>query len=347
MAVTESLLDRVEALRIPAGAPAAPADWKDWYHFVLFDPATRVRALANVSLSGNLTEGEIQVTVLVTRDAADGTAVTHGFARSRPWQPGQVTAVPLAIESEGLRLAFDGARFVLALDDPDAGIALDLLAVPDGPPLLVTESSSFGSGFIGWGLVPSLAVTGTLSVCGEIRTVDRSWYCYQDHNFGRFRWGEDFGWAWLVAHARTEDGRAITVVLDVRTDRAHSSHGLPYLFIHVDGRLGKVFLGPALTIAWTFSPRARLPERLPGTLASLWGDRTVRTPVALSVRARDERDACSLEIAIDAYTEILVPDTLLDRASRIGECAGTTTVRYVHEDRVLEAAGLAYAEYTQ
>ncbi len=347
MATTESLLDRVEALRIPLDAPAAPADWKDWYHFVLFDPATRLRALVNVSLAGNLADGEIQVTVLVTRDASDRTAVTHGFARSRPWQPGQVTAAPLAIDSDRLRLAFNGSRFVLSLDDPDSRIAIDLVATPEGPPLLVTESSTFGSGFIGWGLVPALHVTGSLSVCGEVRRVDPSWYCYQDHNFGRFRWGEDFGWVWLVAHAREPDGRAITVVLDLRTDRAHRARGLPYLFVHVDGRLGKVFLGPALRIDWAFSPGARLPARLPGALASLWGDRTVRTPVALSVRARDERDACSIDVVIDAHTEILVPDTLQNRASRIGECAGTTTIRYVREERVVEAAGLAYAEYTQ
>ena len=73
------------------------------------------------------------------------------------WMPGDVEDLPLSFDQQvfGLRVQSQGL---------DLGIALH--ARPDAAPLLVTEGSAFGSGFIGWGLVPRLLAGGELWACG-------------------------------------------------------------------------------------------------------------------------------------------------------------------------------------
>jgi hypothetical protein len=339
------LIERVEALRIPPLPHAASADWKDWYHFVLLHAASGWRCIVNVNLCGGGEQAQVQYTLVV--HVPGQPAQLHGCSRSVPWRSGMVQARPLRVRTDELELAFEQQTFALRLQPRGLDLAIELQARPDGTPLLVTEGSQFGSGFIGWGLMPRLLATGTLSVCGQESAIDASWYCYQDHNFGRFRWGEDIGWEWLVAHAQPASGPALTFVVDRRTDRSHRTGGLPHLFVLVGHRLRKVFLGPALSLRWQWSADADLPPRLPGVMATLLGDRPSRRPTALRVHAADERDRASLSLVIDAYLEVVAPDHQSPAFSRIGEASGAASLALRLADQTIEDAGLAYAEYTR
>ncbi|HSI61357.1 MAG TPA: hypothetical protein VLA16_27610, partial [Ideonella sp.] len=307
------LTERVEALRIPLLQPGTPLDWKDWYHFVLMDLASGWRAIVNVSLAASGDDAELQLTIVVHEGGGDPAAAppTHGCSLSVPWRAGMVQARPLRIQAPGLSLAFEQQVFVLAARPHGSTIEVELQARPDATPLLVTEASPFGSGFIGWGVMPRLRAQGRLRVGEREVAIDPGWFCYQDHNFGRFRWGEDFGWEWLVAHCQSSDGpqaEPITVVVDVRCDQLHRRGGLPYLFVLSGRAVRKVFLGPAMRMRWHWSEQASLPPRLPGAMATLLADRTGRHPVAIEVTAADELDRLQLRIAVDAYVEIVAPD---------------------------------------
>jgi hypothetical protein len=338
----DALVERIEALRIPPQPEAAQLDWKDWYHFVLLHAASGWRVIANVNLAGG---GELQYTLVV--HVPGEPARVHGCSRSAPWTKGTVRAAPLAIVSDEVELRFEQQAFHLRIQPKGLDLGLVLQARPDATPLLVTEGSPFGSGFIGWGLVPGLLARGEVWACGTQAAIDPGWFCYQDHNFGRFRWGEDFGWQWLVAHAQAEDGPAITVVLDRRTDRNHRSSGLPYLFVLLGRRLHKVFLGPALQARWRWSHEALLPPRLPGVMATRLGDRTTRTPTALVVDAADERDRIAIRLEVDAYLEVIGADNQSAGFTRIGESSGHVAVTLASSSASLQARGLAYAEYTR
>ena len=339
------LIERVEALRIPPLPHASSADWKDWYHFVLLHAASGWRCIVNVNLCGGGAHAQVQYTVVV--HAPGEPPRLHGCSRSVPWLAGMVQARPLLVRTEELELRFEQQTFVLRLQPRGVDLAIEFQARPDATPLLVTEGSSFGSGFIGWGLMPRLLVSGKLRVCDQDTAIDSNWYCYQDHNFGRFRWGEDVGWEWLVAHAQPAGGPALTFVVDLRTDRSHRKGGLPYLFVLVGHRLRKVFLGPALDLRWQWSANAHQPPRLPGVMASLLGDRPSRRPTSLRIHAADERDRATLALAIDDYLEIVAPDNLGAGYTRIGEASGAVTLALHLADETVEGAGLAYAEYTR
>ncbi len=338
------LLERVEALRIPPSRWQAPSDWKDWYHFVLLEPDTGVRILANLNLTGG-GSAELQTTLIAHLPTGAG-APPRSFGSTVSHDGAQVTALPLRIDAPDAHLEFRQGRFQVRLADPSAGLAIELDAFAQAQPLLVTEASPFGSGFIGWGLLPGLAAEGELRVCGEAIAIGHRWFCYQDHNFGRFRWGEDIGWEWLTAHARTEQGEAITAILDIRTDRAHRRLGLAYLFICLNGALVKVFVGLSLRVKWHWSSKPVLPLRLPGAMATLAGDRAVRQPVAVEIHAADEQDRFSLRMAVDAFVELVVPDNQARQYTRIGETSGSAELALQRQDHRITAQGLAYGEYT-
>lgn len=340
------LVERIEALRAPALPQAAAHDWKDWYHVVLLDPQSGWRAIANVNLCGGGDDAELQWTLVVHRPHGTPGGSLHGASRSMPWRPGMVTTRPLSLAGGEASFAFDGQRITLRIAPRDLDLQLVLHALPASTPLLVTDGAPFGSGFIGWGLLPVMRAEGRLAACGASAAVGDGWFCYHDHNFGRFRWGEDFGWEWLVAHARC-GGEPVTVVADWRTDRRHAAGGLPYLFVVVGGALRKVFLGPAMRMRWSWHADPALPPRLPGAMATRLADRPVRSPRAVTIEAADERDRIAIGVDVDAYLEVIAADNRSAAFTRIGETSGAATVDLRLADRRIEGRGLAYAEYTR
>lgn len=344
-AAQAELIERVEALRIPVPPQPANDDWKDWYHFVLLHPGSGWRVIVNVNLAGGGDSAQLQYTLVI--HVPGEPARLHGASRSVPWRAGMVAARPLSIRSEEVELVFDRQVFALRVQPRGLDLGLSMHARPDATPLLVTEGSSFGSGFIGWGVLPRLLAKGELWACGRQAAITHDWFCYQDHNFGRFRWGEDFGWEWMVAHALAPDRTEITVVVDRRSDRSHRRGGLPYLFILVGRELRKVFLGPSMTMRWDWSDSARLPPRLPGAMATLLGGQTEREPVAVRIEAADERDRFSLQLEVDAHLQIVAADNQGVGHSRIGEASGSITISLHLGGTELVARGLAYAEFTR
>lgn len=341
-----ALVERIEMLRIPAQPQAAAHDWKDWYHVVLLHPQSGWRVIANLNLAGGGADALLQWTLVVHAPGVRADSRLHGASRSQPWRAGMVTTRPLGIAGDEARFGFDGASISLHIAPHDLDLQLELHATPTAAPLLVTEGAPFGSGFIGWGLLPGMHAEGRITACGASAAIGGDWFCYHDHNFGRFRWGDDFGWEWLVAHAVC-GSETVTVVVDWRSDRAHASGGLPYLFVLIAGMLRKVFLGPAMRLRWSWNDAAELPPRLPGAMATRLADRTARTPRAITLDAADERDRIALTVEVEAYLEVIAPDNRGCTFARIGETSGSAALELRLGERRLEGRGLAYAEYTR
>ncbi|MEQ8537140.1 MAG: hypothetical protein RIB93_06725 [Coleofasciculus sp. D1-CHI-01] len=347
------LLNRVEALRIPLEDPALPLDWKDWYHFILLDLKTGIRLLVNATLIGKPEQGQMQVSFIVNLPSAQITpelesppsVATFGTTFSLDWQPDMVCRHPLRLQGKGINLEINGMNSSVQVHDERAQLSLNVQGQAEAMPLLVTEDAPFGSGFIGWGLIPGLKVSGELSVCGRSFAIDRDWFCYHDRNFGRFRWGEDIGWEWFVAYVTDKKGRSFTLVLDKRTNKNHSMSGLPYIFIYSGTRLRKVFLGATLQIDWDWSATPSLPLRLPGIMASLFGDRTVSMPRQLQVQAADDQDQLLLTMAFDSTSELIVPDNQSRQYTFIEEVTGAVDVTLVLQGETIPARGFAYGEY--
>ncbi|MFE1744038.1 hypothetical protein [Coleofasciculus sp. H7-2] len=353
MSINEQLIARVEDLRIPLNDLFSPLDWKDWYHFILIDIQSGLRVLVNMTMIGRPQQGEIQVSFIVNlpseqitqQHQPDTPLATFATTFSLEWQQDMVCRHPLRLQGKGIYLEINGKHSVIEVQDERAQLFIRFQGEAQAMPLLVTEDSPFGSGFIGWGLVPGLKVMGELSVCGQRFNIHQDWFCYHDRNFGRFRWGEDIGWEWFVVFATCNDGRKIALILDQRTNKDHSVGGLPYIFIYLGNNLSKVFLGANLSINWHWSESPVLPLRLPGTMASLFGDRKLKYPQRLQVEAADEQDQLLLSVHFDAMTELVVPDNQSRQYTFIEEVTGNAEISLSLQGETLRANGLIYGEY--
>lgn len=86
----------------------------------------------------------------------------------------------------------DGYR--VSIDLPENAIQGEVHFAATSEPFVVRNEPA-GDGRISWLFVPRLRATGWLHIGGrQHRFADD--LAYHDHNWGRFRWGDDFGWTW-------------------------------------------------------------------------------------------------------------------------------------------------------
>lgn len=335
----------LEDLRTPIGEPDAPNDWKEWYHFVLLNPGRRLRVLANCSLSGVPGNGQLVFSTLATMPDSNDRYETYGFVREIDWEPGVVGRAPFRAEGLHFACEVDGPDSCFNAADDRSGVSISLRGRATAQPLLIPEVLPFGSGFIGWGLVPGVKPEGEIRIGDRIFSIDTDWFCYHDHNYGRFRWGEDLGWIWFVISARMPDGEDVVFVMHRGNSREHWKTGAPYLFVYVGGRIRKSFVGTAIDIRWTWTDRPVRPPRMPGSMASLFAGHVARMPTGLTIIAADERDEIELKMSVDSLMELILPDNEHRKYSFIEEMNGRAAASCSIGDLQLETEGLFYAEF--
>jgi hypothetical protein len=349
MNVDGQLLQLLQDIHVPFEDPHAPIDWKEWYHFVLIHPATATRVLGNLSLSGVPERGQVIVTLLVARSGATAGALerdrTFGFCADYEWRPGMVERGPVRIVGPEFHCRLEGGSSRFAARDRRQPIRLEIEGQARTTPLVIPEFTPFGSGFIGWGLVPRVEVRGVLEMDRERIAIGPDWYCYQDHNYGRFRWGEDIGWIWFVTRLHSPGGEPLTLVLHRGNNRHQTECGSPYLFVYLGDRMRKVFLGAGVRLEWRWTRDRRLPTRLPGAMASLFAGRTVRLPECLAVEAADEVDSISLDLEVGSLTEFVLADNRDRQYTFIEEMTGVARATSRIGGERYAGEGHFYAEF--
>jgi len=345
---SEHLLYLMEDVRIPMHDPHAPIDWKQWYHFVLIHPPTGFRLLANVSLSGIPGNGQVIVTVLIVDPATDSQSEkTYGFCNDWEWETGMVKRVPIRTEAPGFRCVIDGGNSIFEVEDKNSLIKLKFSGKAKTDPVLIPEFSPFGSGFIGWGLLPSVEISGMLEIGNRQIQIDSDWYCYHDQNYGRFHWGEDLGWIWFVINSRSDSGPELSLVLHRGNNRNQTNCGAPHLFIYEDNKLRKMFMGNAIRLTWHWNTIPTHPPRLPGVMAPLFSDKTQCQPLGMELYAEDEKDSISLFLESTSLTELILADNQQRQYTFIEEMTGKATVEAHLSDQLHQKSGYFYAEFVQ
>lgn len=355
MTLDLSLINQIESLRIPLDNPESPLDWKDWYHYILIHPETGMRILVNITLMGRPQRGEIQVSLIINSPNAllppslqtKDLIATFATTVAIPWKANDVCSQPLEIQAKGVHLQIQGEQSKIQVQDKRSQLSIEFQTQVKATPLLVTEDAKFGSGFIGWGLIPGLEVLGKFDIGETQFNLNSDWLCYHDRNFGRFRWGEDIGWEWFVIFAQTETKIPLTLILDWRTNKTHTQGGLPYIFIYQNHQLSKIFLGETLRLNWQWSTVPYQPLRLPGVMASLFSDRVLKMPQSLQIEAEDEQDHLFLNLNFDATLELIVPDNQSRQYTFIEELSGPVETRLKINETQLIGQGFVYAEYVQ
>lgn len=327
-----------DPLRPPWPFEPTASGYKDWLHVNVFDHASGSVGLVNVSLHGHPAD---------PRARAVGTALVHrpggGWAGNVVVRALAEAAVGVSsVSVEGVAVGVDHrAGLVLASASlPEDDFALDLTGVATAPALDPGVPSPLGSGWIGWYAVPRLAVSGELATGGErIRLTGAGGY--HDHNWGRWHWGEDFGWEWGAFVAA---GNGPAVVVSRVTDRAHRVRTPLRVDAVVDDR-HRVFAGAEARLVLEGMLGAR-PRRLPGAQAALHAVRTrPRLPARVGVAAAEGADRLDLEFHAGGAAQLIAADPVHRGYTFIHEIAGAFRCRGRVGGVEVDTAGLGIFEY--
>jgi hypothetical protein len=231
-------LDRsIDHVRLPSPLdPSAPFA-KDWLHLNLFDHASGTVGLVNASMHGDPS---------TTTALAVGCALFHhphaGWCGGVDVQPARSAYVDLAgfgLGSVGFMFR-EGGGVAVSVARPR--IEASPTAQPVERAIIVEDRLPFGPGWISWRALPRLVVEGSLHLLGHEHNLSR-FSAYHDHNWGRWRWGDDAGWEWGTFLAE-QPGPAF--VWSRATNRAHTT-GASSLTVRLRGRERR-FSGPAFRV---------------------------------------------------------------------------------------------------
>jgi hypothetical protein len=329
---------RLDGLRLASGLDPDGWLYKDWLHLILFDGASGLVGIFNVALHGPPHD---------PRSRAVGTALVH--LPQQGWLGNVETAAmnDVAVHENGVglrnvALALDpGVGLVMASARlPDDRLNVDVTAQLDGPTHSVPVRMRLGSGWISWFAAPRLRPRGHVEAAG--RTIDLSAaHAYHDHNWGRWRWGEDIGWEWGCF---ADQGGGPLFVYICTTDRDHRRRDRALLLVHTGGAR-RTFAGGTVSVHRA-GQLALPPRRLPGALAALHGDRArPLLPAELELWADDGHDFVRLRFRASAAAQIVTAEPTTPGYGFIHEVAGSFEAAGRMNSKELHSEGLAVLEH--
>ena len=324
----------IDRLRRPPPLDLMASAYKDWLHVNIFDHSTGLVGLCNVSLHGNPDD---------PRSLAVGAVVLaemDGVSRARVGVV-EMAAAHRSMTSIGIgdlvAISLAQGTIDVAAHLPD-GTVVDLSCIATAPSIAAERPEPFGSGWIAWRALPRLAVAGSIDLDGRRISPARA-MAYHDHNWGRWHWGDDTGWAWAVLAA--EDGTVI--VLSQTTDRSHRT-GSPNVHV-VWGSAIRHFSGHSVRIARIGRFKGRL-GRHPGAMAALHGGRTTPLlPEVVRVEADDGFDRVVAELRPIHGIQLITADPAAPGYGFIHEMAGPFEFETAIDGSTTVGSGLGIFEH--
>ncbi|MBB2772239.1 UNVERIFIED_ORG: hypothetical protein GGE11_003164 [Mycolicibacterium obuense] len=321
MVAMTAVLTNSDFLRAPVLATARPEGFKEWHHFVVHGPVQRL--LVNFSLTDE------------TRSTARSRLVPRVIviAHDRQWSgaverfdTSELDVSPdlggLSIGGNRLTVRPDG--YDVSLDLPDHGIhgALHLRSVSRP---FVVNNQPVGDGTMCWLFVPRLRADGWVQIGGREHRI-RDALAYHDHNWGRFRWGGDFGWTWGTLLPRDPDEPWSFVFLQM-TDRARLRCLSQALYVWHRDEPAAIFRHAAVS-THSHGVLGRAPDcTLPPPMRLLLDGRMPGVPERVEVNAHRAGDTVCAEFRPHSYARLALPSEVrLDGATVLCEASGTARV---------------------
>jgi hypothetical protein len=327
-----------DTLRVPAWLdPSAPA-YKDWLHLIIFDHRTGAVGLVNMSLHGSPADPRFRVvgTALFELPGTGwaGNLVIRGLDEAR--------LGTAAVGLDAVALAIDHAAGAIqaAACLPADRLDLELTATAIEDALAVDRPLPLGPGWISWYVVPRLSASGRVRIGDLVVSLDGA-SAYHDHNWGRWHWGDNFGWEWGSFLAPAP---GLALVLARTTDRSHRRRDPPLLLIR-GPEMSRRFVGAAVDIR--YEGRLDVPlRRVPGAMAALRSDRAKPDlPARLHILADDGIDRVEVVFTARACAQLVLADPIRPGHSFVHESTGTFTLTGRLGGVLQEASGLAVVEH--
>ncbi len=309
-------------LRTPVLAAAEPTGFKEWHHFVVHTQGCRL--LINFSLSNETSptgHHQLAPRVIVIAHAEQWTGAIERFDPSAL----EISAGLGDVSVGGNRMTLGSDGYRVVIDLPGHAIAGEIEFAATSRPFVV-NNQPLGEGRMSWLFVPRLRADGWLRIGGhEYRLQDD--LAYHDHNWGRFLWGDDFGWTWGTILPQRHEEPWSLVFLQM-TDRRRLNCLSQALYVWHHDEPAAIFRHAAVqTQSSGFLDRP--PDcTLPPPMRLLMDGATPAVPEQLQVNATRAGDTVQVQFRPQSYARLAQPSEVhLDRSTVLCESSGTARVR--------------------
>ncbi|AJK81188.1 hypothetical protein PICSAR240_03756 [Mycobacterium avium subsp. paratuberculosis] len=335
-----TVLARSDFLRAPMLATARPAGFKEWHHFVVHGRG--VRLLINFSFNNEAFGADgARLTprvIVIARDERWTGAVARFDERAV-----HVSADlgELSVGGNRMTIVPDGYR--VAIDLPDKDIHGELHFTSTSRPFVVRNEPA-GEGRVSWLFVPRLRADGWLRIGGADHRVCDD-LAYHDHNWGRFRWGDDFGWTWgTILPAEPDD--PWSMVFAQITDRSRLRCVSRSLYVWHRDEPAAIFRHAAVR-ARTEGPLDRPADcTLPPPMRLLLDGEVPGVPERIEITATRAADTVRAEFRSRSYVRLAQPsETRLDRSTVLCETDGTVAASGTVRGEKFDFAGTGVFEF--
>jgi hypothetical protein len=340
MTVPSDVLHRTDFLRGSRHRLGAREPYKEWHHFVVH--GGRFRLIVNFSLTDRATPEGVEtvprVIALVRHDASAGVVESFPPADCEV-RTGRVWA---RLGANSLELV-DGA-YELTVALPAIRLRARLRLVPVSTPFVVNNQPLAPGARLSWLFVPRLEAHGHAWV-GDTRVSFRGAPAYHDHNWGRFRWGDDFGWVWgSVLPERATDPWAIVFMR--MTDRFRRRATRQGLYVWHERQAVAMWRDAAVGVEQGGFLRRPPALTLPPVMRFVRPGVASDVPANLVVHGRQGDDHVELRFEAADYIRIVVPSERDDLGSVVlNEVSGTVTANGEIGGRPLDLEGSGVFEF--
>jgi hypothetical protein len=316
-----AVLARSDFIRTPVLATARPDGFKEWYHFVVHRPGRRI--LINFSLTSETSRaGHAGLTPRVVVIAHDEwwTGAVERFDDSELDVSADLGV--LTVGGNRMTVRPDGYRVVIDLPGHDIRGELDFTSVSRP---FVVNNQPVGDGRMSWLFVPRMRADGWLRV-GRQEIRFESDVAYHDHNWGRFRWGGDFGWSWgsiLPLYPETPWSLVFLRMTDRRRLRSLSQA----LYVWRHDEPAAIFRHAAVEVKSHGLLGRAADCTLPPPMRLVLGGDVSDIPERMEVAATRAGDVVHAEFTPQSYARLAQPsEVCLDRSVVLCETNGTARV---------------------
>jgi len=312
-----ALLARNDFHRAPVLAAARPTGFKEWHHFVVHGQG--VRLLINFSLfNEGFGADEVRLAprvIVIAHDENWSGAIERfdGHALNV-----SADLCELTIGGNRMTVLPDGYR--VTIDMPDKGIRGELHFTSPSRPFVV-RNQPLGDGRINWLFVPRLRAEGWLCISGREHRMEDD-LAYHDHNWGRFWWGDDFGWTWGTI-LPTAPADPWSMVFLQTTDRSRRRCLTQALYVWHHDEPAAIFRHAAVQTRSVGQLSRAADCTLPPPMRLLLDGEVPGVPERIDITATRAGDNVHAEFHSRSYARLAQPsETCLDRSTVLCETDG-------------------------
>lgn len=327
-------------MRTPTIGVANPDGFKEWHHFVIH--ADDCRLLINFSLNTQVAPGgRIRLVPRVIVIAHDDE--WHGAIARFDEAEVAISADlgDLSIGHNGMHIGRNG--YEIKIDLPPHGIKGEVWFVSVSKPFVV-NNQPVGSGRMSWLFVPRLHASGWLRIGGREHRFDDD-IAYHDHNWGRFWWGDDFGWEWATVLPR-DAAQPWSLVFLRMTDRRRHRYLSQALYVWHHDKPAAIFRHASVTVRSSGVLDRPADCTLPPPMRLLLDGDVPGVPECVAVTANRAGDTVHVEFRPQSYSRLAQPSEMsLTGSTVLCESNGTAEVTGQINGKVFDFIGTGVFEF--